>query len=250
MKVKAMSAMTSIQRSSGLNSMRVEQHRRAADQHHVAQMQVAMHLAHRAHARAQVDQRPQARERLLCPRGQRIEAGAVGGGVGVGAQFMQVGLDPALHGGRRAEATAGGGHWRHCVQRGDRRSEGVDLHLGQFATRGHFVETLCGVEAAHPQHIVDRLAAAADPRRRQRAGDRLHVDVQLRCGAPIEPQFIAAELQAGGERAEVEKAEARGLLQLVRQIPAQQHRGDVRLDDLVGRQLRCERGHQCRMVVE
>ena len=68
-------------------------------------------------------------------------------------------------------------------------------------------EAVCGVEAAHLDRVVERRPAAAQARRGGRAGDRHHVQIELRRGAAVECELERAVMLARRQRTEVEKAE-------------------------------------------
>src|SRR5690606_9245501 len=67
-----------------------------------------------------------------------------------------------------------------------------------------------------------------DARRIMRTANRHDVDVDLRRKSPVEPQLLLAEEAPTLERGEVEEVELDRLLDLVSEVPGQQHPGDVR----------------------
>ena len=113
------------------------------------------------------------------------------------------------------------------MELGDDAGQRVDRRGGQFAALGEPVQPLRVVEAMHAQRPVDgRAGVAADARRIECAGDRLHVDIDLRRGAPVQAQFLFAVGAALRRRREVEEVECQRLAQLVDLTAGHHEAGD------------------------
>ncbi len=211
---------------------RVEGHRDAVDQGHVAQVQVAVALAHEAVVLAPREDGLEAVELAKRPRAERLADGAR-----VLAVVEELELGEVVDGfredlRRRAEGALGARARHAPVEGGHAAREGFDLRGAELTRLRHAVQQGLLREAAHLHRVVEHEARAAEGRRLGRAGHRHHVEVEAGRGAAVQAQLLLAVEAARFQRGEVDEAEAYGLLDLVGEVTGQQHPGDVRLEEL------------------
>ena len=84
-------------------------------------------------------------------------------------------------------------------------------------------------ELAHLHSVFDGWARAPHARPLQAAGDGYYVKVDLGCQAPVKPNLLLAEEVALLKDAEVQEAQVKGLLYLVRIGAREDDPGDVGL---------------------
>ena len=103
------------------------------------------------------------------------------------------------------------------------------MFWAQVSTLAHAVEPAIFVEAAHAHRVFDRLAVVAPSRIIRRADDGHHVQVDVGRKAAVQAQLVLAANVPEFERAEVQKRQLQGLLDLVGEFARQQDPGDVGL---------------------
>jgi hypothetical protein len=189
----------------------VEQRRASGDEADVAQMQVAMAVAHLAGAPARVQQRCHAREFRLRRRDQCFHVCGVERRRDSGPQIARV----ARRRGGHARSAAGplvdlGG----SVEAGDLRREIEHQRARQLSALRHPVEQRVLIEAPHDHDPVDgRTRPAEHQPAVGRAHDRADFLVELWRRPPVERQLGAAGLLAQGRRRIVQVGEPHRPLQ-------------------------------------
>ena len=211
----------------------VEQDRRAVDLDDVAQMQIAVAVAHIAAPRPRLEQRRERGEPLAARRARSIAASR-GNDVGIGgegpAALSREHVGERRHGLVRREHPVGGG-----VEGGDGRSEARHRRQVEPPLACHAVKELRLVEAAHAQHPFDRLPLAAKPEGAAFAeGYREDLKIKLGRGAPVDAKLVQAGRAPLLKRRKVEKRVFDRPLHLVGEGAGQKNHGSMGLDTLYG----------------
>ena len=214
----------------------VEQGWPAVDEHDVAQVQIAVAVAHPALPAAVFEQRGDAGQ--FAPAGFD-QACDVGGNEGAGGGFGEAGgivVDILGHGWAAAEAgsdVAGG------VETGDDGGGVFQDGGGQPALPGQAVEQQAVVEAVHVDQPIDVFARPAQGQGAiGLAGDGDHAAIEIRRRAPVDGDFRQAGLAAALGRREIEIRETHGALQLQRPVAINEQFGDVGGDAADGSDVR------------
>lgn len=111
---------------------------------------------------------------------------------------------------------------------------------GDFASLEKAVEFLFAVEGTHADGVVDDLSGAIDLQSAVHApGDARQAEIDPWCEAPVEAQFLLAEVVPQRRRGKIEESQCDGFLDLVGQPAGQKNPGYVGLDQ--GDRPRCMR---------
>ena len=211
---KATSFMTSIQRRASLNSMASNMRMAPRIQHQVAQVQVAVALAHEAAAFAIFKRHPEFGERRFAPAFQSLQRGLVPG------LDARTDLDEILPHRfedvvRIAEGHVVAGHGDAAVEFGQLPGQQIDVWRTQLAAHQHPVEPRLLGELDHLDRVFDDLAAAGEHGRCRRTDDGNDFQVKRRRQPPVQAQFLFTEKAALFEGAEIEETQVDRLLDLV-----------------------------------
>ena len=200
----------------------------------VAQVQVAVALAHPSGGQALRDHGLQARVGLGLPALQPLERGAVErAGRHKGRRRQQLAQAVAQRGPhlrRRAPGALRRGHGRALVEAGQPHGQLVHVGRAQLAACGEAVPQAVLVEGAHAHRDVEHRAVAAQAGPVVAAGHRHHVQVGIGRQPAVQPQFLGAGRASPRQRRLVEVRGGQRLLDLVGEAAVQQHVRDVRLD--------------------
>src|SRR5581483_9978934 len=121
-----------------------------------------------------------------------------------------------------------------AMKLGDAPGDGVDLRIGQLATPCEAVQRALLGHAPHSHHVIESALSFAA----HKAGPTLSadhgVDPQVVAGSKpaVEPHLLAAHRPAPLDGPVVEEREDHRLLELVRELPGQEHPRDVALAQL------------------
>ncbi len=232
MTVNATSAITSIQRSAGLNSMQSNTTTRSSNSTMFARCRSPWHSRTKPR-RSRSSIAEAIRRCVACVHRSSAAIRAATSGAcssrrtcsKLAAAFASaVAADPHGSAGRAHGTSA----WKRAMQ----PREFVDALRRQRVRREQPVEFLRAVEAAHAHRVLDAVTRAVDARCVRRAGDAGDAEVQIGRKSPVEPQLLLARGAPLRERGEVEEPEVDRLLDLVRVVAGQHDPRDVRLDDL------------------
>ena len=214
------------------NSMASNRTRRAVDLDDIAQMQIAVAVAHIASPRPRLEQGDErGKPRAACAG--EISRRRARQQLGVGGKFRLVVGEYALQRRHRPlgrKRPVGGG-----VEGFDDRGE--TRHRGQAEPplAGHAVIQHSLVEPVHAQHPFHRLAVPAKPERAAfAASDRCDIEIKLRRGARIDAQLVQAGRMPLGQRRKVEKRVFDRPLHLVGEGSGQKHHRSVGSDTSYG----------------
>ena len=200
-------------------------------------MQVAVAFAHPAGGAARGHQRRQAPALGLAPVRQPLQRAGQRGARAQRRQGGKVVVRQPRQIGRMAPGAVGRCLCGLGLEGGHRTRQGVDLGGPQGAARGALGQQGAGRKAAHVHGPFDRLRGiATQARRRRRAGDRQHLQVQLGRAAAVDAQLLLAGGAALRQGAEVQEVQRQRLLDLVGMLARQQQPGNVGFEALhVGR---------------
>jgi hypothetical protein len=215
----------------------VEDERMCSFARDVAEVKIAMALAHPAGGQPGSDDRRDALERGGLPGREPFERGLLCAAVGrparprsLCAQVAQAVQQRGAHQRRRAEAAIGRRHRASGVEARDARSQIVDVGGAQLAAARQPVPQVRVVERAHLHRDIEHRAASVELRPRQAARDLDDVEVKVRGEAPVQAQLFGARASTQGQRRLVEERGGDRLLQLVGMAAEQQHMRDVGLE--------------------
>ena len=204
---------------------RIEGQRRALEQTHIGQMQIAMAATDMAlrnplgQKRAQFGQpglhrrlpgRDPILRQLRHPCGGQIATGDAQQGVRVG----------------RSAGGQGGMHGR------DHIGHPVEQLWGEAARLGLRVEKIAIGHACHAHHMVDHPARAAQFRAVCAFGDGNHVAIQRRRPCVVEVKLSLRRLGAGGGVGEIDEGQAHRFAQLPHRLRPHEHRRERCFDGI------------------
>lgn len=115
---------------------------------------------------------------------------------------------------------------------GQQRRQFVDVPALERAGAQLLAKQRAGREPAHANRIFQHRARAVQRGRPVSACDARDAKVQRRRQAPVQPDFLLAEVPPNVQRAVVHERQPHRLLDLVREIAGQHDPRDVSLDQL------------------
>ncbi len=215
----------------------VEEGRHAADQHHVAQVQIAVTVAHPPVPASSVEARlDEGEHRSRIARQACDVLGSPDPGRIV-QEAARVAVDHPRHArGAAPRVVPGGLRVEPCDGLPERRHQ-ADV---QRASRREPVQQRLLIEPAHADQPLDGLAMSAEGELAVGLpGDGHHIEVQLRGGAPVQAQLLLAHGAPAFHGREVEVVVADGPLHLPRTIAGEEDDGRVGFDRVDGQPAVC-----------
>ena len=215
----------------------VEDDELAVDTRNVAEVQVAVALAHEA-LLAAAQERVVARSVLaLRPGTQRSRSRSRSAGVStsgaIASKFRCA--RRRMRCGRAERRRRGRSGADRAMEAGDLRRERVDVGRPEQAARKQPAGQRVLRKFAHLHRVFQHGAGAAQLGRVDAAGDRHHIEIEVRGEPPVESELLVAEEPPRRKRREVEEAEIDRLLDLVGERAGQEHIRNVRLQHRGGR---------------
>ncbi len=193
-------------------------------------MQIAVAAAHLALGAAAVEQRLAARRLFAQPRFHPVDLLRFEPGIAAFAQNADIGLDQRRH---RGAAAALAADLRLFVELHYMRCERQHQRRGEAAGSGDVLQQQRLLEAPHHHDPVERLAFAGPVEGAVRpAHDRPDLQVELRCGAPVQRQFRGTGGAAPRDGGKIGIRVFDRALQLVGAVAGEKHDRDMRLDRL------------------
>src|SRR5207248_3868268 len=113
-----------------------------------------------------------------------------------------------------------------CYLRGQR----VDMNGGKTIIGKRVARQRILREFTHLHRILDCRPLAAERGLVDASSDRDDFEIEFRCKATIQPQFLFAKKSTSFQHAEIQKSLVHRLLDLVRELPGQENIGNVRLE--------------------